>query len=223
MNGSIALSALIGQEVTKYLGYYSLLVNPLNPEIKFVNNKIRMFGVAVLILTLITAAILGIAAGPSNPLTWFLIAVLLLLPFIHTRMTSRQFVEWKKEYSVGIDSIDQQHKKLLGLINQLQTAVNFSTGEQFEREALDQLLDYTKSHFSFEEDLMEQNHYPDFDSHKAEHEKMIARVGEVLAEYELNQDTAMKNAVVFLQDWLINHIKGTDMAYSSFLIGKGVK
>lgn len=182
-----------------------------------------MFGVAVLILTLITAAILGIVAGPTNPLTWILVAILVLLPAIHRKLTSLQFFEWKQEYSVGIDSIDQQHKKLLGLINQLQTAVDFSTGEQFEREALDQLLDYTKTHFSYEEELMEANGYPDFESHKAQHEKMITRVGEVLAEYEKDRDTAMKNAVIYLKDWLINHINGTDKAYSSFLIGKGVK
>ncbi len=182
-----------------------------------------MFGVAVLILTLITATVLGIVAGPTNPLTWILVAILVFLPLIHRKLTSRQFFEWKQEYSVGIDSIDQQHKKLLGLINQLQTAVDFSTGEEFEREALDQLLDYTKTHFSYEEGLMETNGYPDFESHREQHEKMITRVGKVLAEYEKDQDTAMKNAVVFLKDWLITHIKGTDKAYSSFLIAKGVK
>jgi hemerythrin len=182
-----------------------------------------MFGVAILILTLITVVILLIVANPANPLTWILLAVLALLPLIHRKMTSRQYFEWKQEYSVGIDSIDQQHKKLLGLINQLQTAVDFSTGEQFEREALDQLIDYTKTHFTYEEGLMEQNGYPDFESHKAQHVKMISRVGEVLAEYEQDQDTAMKNAVIYLKDWLINHINGTDKAYSSFLIGKGVK
>ena len=187
------------------------------------NNKIRMFGVAIFILTLITAVILFIAAGPSNPITWALVALLVFLPLIHKKMTSHQYFKWKPEYSVGIDSIDQQHKKLLGLINQLQTAVDFSTGEQFEREALDQLLDYTKTHFSYEEGLMEQNGYPDFESHKKQHEKMIAKVGEVLAEYEKDQDTAMKNAVIYLKDWLIKHINGTDKAYSSFLIDKGVK
>jgi hemerythrin len=188
-----------------------------------VNNKIRMFGVAILILTLITAVVLGIAAGPANPVTWILVALLAFLPLIHKKWTSRQYIKWKQEYSVGIDSIDQQHKKLLGLINQLQTAVDFSTGEQFEREALDQLIDYTKTHFIYEEGLMEQNAYPDFESHKIQHEKMISRVGEVLAEYEKDQDTAMKNAVIYLKDWLIKHINGTDKAYSSFLISKGVK
>ena len=187
------------------------------------NKKMCMFGVSLLILTLIVAAILGLLAGPDSPITWLLIAILVVIPFIHRKMASEQFVEWKDDYSVGIDSIDQQHKKLLNLINQLQTAVDYSTGEQFEREALDELVDYTKTHFTYEEGLMRDNDYPDFEPHKAQHEKMFEKVREVLAEYEQDQDTAMANAAEYLKDWLINHINGTDKEYSSYLIGKGVK
>jgi hemerythrin len=182
-----------------------------------------MFGVSLLILSLIVAVILGLLAGPTSPLTWALIAILVVIPFIHRKMASKQFVEWKDEYSVGIDSIDQQHKKLLNLINQLQTAVDYSTGEQFEQEALDALVDYTKTHFSYEEGLMRDNDYPDFEPHKAMHDKMIKKVEEVLADYQQDHDTAMSNAVEFLKGWLINHINGTDKEYSSYLIGKGVK
>lgn len=187
------------------------------------NKKMCMFGVSLLILTLVVAVILGLLAGPTSPLTWTLIAILVIIPFIHRKMASKQFVEWKDGYSVGIDSIDQQHKKLLSLINQLQTAVDYSTGEQFEQEALDELVDYTKTHFTYEEGLMRDNDYPDFEPHKAQHEKMFNKVGEVLAEYEKDHDTAMSNTAEYLKDWLINHINGTDKEYSSYLISKGVK
>ena len=187
------------------------------------NNKVRMFGVTVLVLTLITAAILGLVVSPGNPLTWFLITGLLLLPFFYRKMTLRHYVEWKDEYSVGIESIDTQHKKLLDLINSLQTAVNYKTGQKFEQDALDELVDYTKTHFKYEEGLMEQNGYPDFKAHRAEHELMITRVEEVLNHYQRDRDSAMQNAIDFLRNWLINHINGTDQQYSRFLIKKGVK
>ena len=187
------------------------------------NRHMSMFAVALLILTLITAIILGLMAGPTSPLTWVLVAVLVLIPFVHRRMSSRHFIQWKDEYNVGIDSIDQQHRKLVNLINQLQTAVDYSTGEEFEREALDELVDYTKTHFGYEEGLMEEYGYPDFEPHKAQHRKMIAKVEEVLAEYEQDHDRAMDNAVTFLKNWLINHINGTDKQYSSYLIEKGAK
>lgn len=187
------------------------------------NKKIRMFGISLLILTLIVAVILGLLAAPKSPLTWILVAILIAIPFIHKKMSDRKFVVWKESYSVGIDSIDQQHKKLLTLINQLQTAVDYPTGGHFEREALDELVDYTKTHFSYEEGLLIDNDYPDFNAHKAEHEKMFKKVEEVLAEYELDQDAAMNKAAEFLRDWLITHINGTDKAYSSYLIERGVQ
>ena len=187
------------------------------------NQHMSMFGVSLLILTLITAAILGLMAGPTSPITWGLIALLVVIPLVHRKLSKRRFVEWKDEYSVGIDSIDQQHRRLVNLINQLHTAVTYSTGEEFEREALDELVDYTKTHFSYEEGLMEQNGYPDFEPHKAQHKKMIDQVEIVLREYEENADLAMQDALNFLRDWLINHINGTDKQYSEFLRGKGVR
>jgi len=186
------------------------------------NNKLRMFGLAVLILALITAAILGLVVSPANPLSWLLVASLALIPLIHRRMKAREYLQWKSDYNIGIESIDNQHRKLVNLINNLQTAIDYSTGERFEREALDALVDYTRTHFKYEEDLMEQNGYPEFASHRAEHERMIAKVEQLLESYLDDQDNALQDANAFLKGWLINHINGTDKQYSQFLIGKGV-
>ncbi len=67
------------------------------------NKKICMFGVSLLILTLFVAAMLGLLAGPDSPLTWLLIASLLVIPYVHRKLSARHYVEWKQEYSVGID------------------------------------------------------------------------------------------------------------------------
>jgi len=187
------------------------------------NKKMCMFGVSLLILTLIIGAILGLLVNPASPITWALIAMLLVIPFVHKKWSSDQFLEWKDDYSVGIDSIDQQHKKLINLINQLQTAIDYSTGKEFEQEALDELVDYTKTHFTYEEGLLRDNDYPDYENHKAQHEKMFKKVEEVLSNYQHDQDSAMSDAVEFLKDWLIKHINGTDKEYSSYLIDRGVK
>ena len=85
------------------------------------NKNLGMFGVALLILTLITAIILGFMAGPTSPLTWLLVAILVAIPFVHRKLAGKSFLEWKDEYSVGIESIDQQHRRLVNLINQLHT------------------------------------------------------------------------------------------------------
>ena len=187
------------------------------------NQQFSMFGLALLILILITSIILGLAAGPTSPLTWLLVAFLIAIPYIHKRLSARRYIEWQDSYSVGINSIDQQHKKLVNLINQLQTAVDYSTGEEFEREALDELVKYTKTHFAHEESLMQQYGYPDYEPHTAEHKKMIGIVEDVLTEYDQDKERAILSALNFLRDWLINHINGTDKQYSSFLIEKGAK
>ena len=187
------------------------------------NENARMFGLALLILILIVAIALGLIAGPTSPLTWMLVALLLILPVIHKKITARKFFEWKDEYSVGIESIDQQHRKLINLINLLQTATTYSTGGGYEREALNELVDYTVSHFGYEEELMEKYDYPDFEPHKKQHQKMIDTVNRILDQYEQNPDLAMRDAHQFLKDWLIQHINGTDKQYSDFLISKGVK
>ena len=150
-------------------------------------------------LSLITAVILGLMAGPTSPLTWTLVLILVAIPFLYKKLSAKSYIVWKDEYSVGLDSIDQQHRKLINLINQLTTAVDYSTGEEFEREALADVVEYTKTHFTYEEGLMEDNGYPDFEAHKAQHRAMIAEVEAVLAEYEKDQDMAMRHAVDYLE------------------------
>ncbi|MCP4431187.1 MAG: hemerythrin family protein [Gammaproteobacteria bacterium] len=188
------------------------------------NNNARMFGfgLALLILTLIVAVILGLMAGPTNPITWLLVAVLVLIPFVHRKLSSTRYFKWKEEYSVGIASIDSQHKKLIHLINQLQTAIDYSTGEIFEREALNELVEYTITHFRYEEKLMRENEYPEYEAHQAQHNAMVDKVNLVLEEYAEDADEAMTTAVDYLKTWLIEHINGTDKQYSEFLISKGV-
>ncbi len=187
------------------------------------NKQLSMFGVALLILLVITSVILGLAAGPTNPLTWLLVAFLISIPFVHKKMASRSYIEWEDNYSVGLNSIDLQHKKLISLINQLQTAVDFSTGEEFERDALNAVLDYTKTHFTHEEGLLEQYNYPELEAHKIEHGQMIKHIENTIAEYEKDPDTSINNALDFLKNWLINHINGTDKQYSNYMLEKGAQ
>lgn len=186
------------------------------------NPKIRTFIIAILILTLLLVTVLALVSAPTNPLSWLLLILLILLPAISRKMISARRVAWKPEYSVGIDSIDAQHKTLIELINKLQNTVEFATGRDYELAALDEVVKYTINHFKYEEDLMQDNGYPSFEAHRAEHAKMVARVDSLLEEYNQNQDLAMRKALAFLKDWLINHINGTDKQYSEFLIGKGV-
>lgn len=175
---------------------------------------------ALLVGALITFIVLGI----GHLVPWlFILATIGLVVFVKYR-EKRKFLVWKDEYSVGIEAIDKDHRKLLNLINQFQTAVLYRTGREFEQEAFDALVDYTRTHFRREEDLMEEHGYPDFEAHREQHRKMIAQVEAYMVQYAgEGRQVPLERAVVFLQDWLIKHINGTDQEYSGYLKSKGVR
>lgn len=184
--------------------------------------SLQTFGLSLFIVLAFLVIGIGFLFGIDNPVPWIMIAVLAALPFIHKRIAARRFVAWDDSYSVGIEAIDDDHKKLLNLINNLQSAVYYPTGESFERQALKELVDYTKYHFHREEAMMQENGYPDYAAHKQEHEKMITKVKEFCAAYEKDREGTIDGLTQFLKNWLIDHINGTDQKYAPFLHEKGV-
>jgi len=182
-----------------------------------------MLGMAILIVLLIALIIIGFLSGISNPLPWISLVVLAAVILAHNKIVGSRYLTWKDSYSVGIDSIDNDHKKLIHLINNLQTAIDYKTDRQFESLTMDEVVDYTHYHFDREEGLMEDNSYPDFIPHKAKHEEMIAKVNKYVEAYERDESGAIESLLAYLKSWLIAHINGTDQEYSEFLISKGVK
>lgn len=182
-----------------------------------------MLGMAILVVSLITLIIIGFLSGISNPLPWVSIVLLAGVILAHNKIVNKRYLEWNDRYSVGIQSIDNDHKKLIHLINNLQTAIDYKTDEQFEKQTLDEVIDYTQYHFKREEDLMEENEYPDFIPHKETHARMINQVNAYVEAYEKGDNTALEALLGYLKSWLIKHINGTDQEYSEYLISKGVK
>ncbi|MCK5917686.1 MAG: hemerythrin family protein [Cocleimonas sp.] len=172
----------------------------------------------LLVAIILTFTALGIA----HPAPWLLVAILIGIPFLLKRNEQKQFAVWKDEYSVGVESLDGDHRKLLNLINNLQTAVHYQTGEIFEKEALDEVVAYTKYHFEREEKMLEEADYPDLDAHKELHAKMIAEVDGFVAEYDKRGHEALEEVAQYLKDWLVGHINGTDQEYSPLLKQKGL-
>jgi hemerythrin len=181
------------------------------------------FGMAIVIVLLIVLIFFGFLSGISNPVPWIALAILIVLIITNIRLTSTRYLTWKDSYSVGIESIDNDHKKLIHLINNLQTAIDYKTDRQFEIQTMDEVIDYTHYHFDREEGLMEDNGYPGFVAHKAKHKEMIAKVNEYVLEFETDEEDSIQSLLAYLKSWLIKHINGTDQEYSEFLISKGVK
>ncbi len=185
--------------------------------------SLQTFGLSLFVVLAFLTIGIGFLFGIDNPVPWIMIAILIALPYINKQLLARRFVAWNDNLSTGIESIDDDHKKLLTLINNLQTAVYYPTGEAFERQAINELVEYTKYHFEREEKMMEGAGYDDFDAHKREHEKMVAKVGEFLEAYEEDREATIDDMLQFLKEWLVSHIAGSDQKYAPFLIANGAK
>ncbi|MES9856335.1 MAG: bacteriohemerythrin [Sedimenticola sp.] len=177
---------------------------------------------ALVICMLIVAIGLSFLFGFDNPIPWVLMAVVFLIPIVYKKVLKKDAVAWKASYSVGIASLDNDHKELIELLNHFQTAHDYNTGEEFERAALDRLVAYTKNHFHDEEALMEKYGYPHLDAHKEQHQEMVQSVEKFIRDYEQRGHEALEGVSHYLRGWLIYHINGTDKEYGTFLNEKGV-
>lgn len=121
---------------------------------------------------------------------------------------------WKDEYSVGVQLIDTQHKKLVDLLNSLHEAMAQGKGQNILGDILNQLALYTKTHFSTEEKYMQQFNYSNYTEHKKEHDDLIAQVTEIKTKYDSGQGLLTLKTMSFLKDWLTKHILGSDKAYA---------
>lgn len=133
-------------------------------------------------------------------------------------------IEWTAELSVGIESIDEQHKKLVNMINALNDAMLTNSSNELLGKIFTGLAAYTQKHFSYEENMFAEYGYTDSEEHKRQHNELIAQVVELKEKFIENpQGTMSADLMLFLKRWLTNHIMRTDKEYAEFLISKGVK
>lgn len=119
---------------------------------------------------------------------------------------------WQDDLDTGIEVIDAQHRRIVEMINRLHTSQR-----ELERlataEVIDELVDYTLSHFAFEEELLEEAGYPFTAAHKRVHEVFIRRVNEYRLRFQAGEDVADELRSL-LSRWLFNHIRNDDKAYA---------
>lgn len=85
------------------------------------------------------------------------------------------------------------------------------------------LAEYTTKHFAGEERDVDQTKYPELTQHKTLHKKLLDQVTELIGKFNAGEPLIAQDVINFLNDWLINHIKGVDMRYGPHLNKSGVK
>lgn len=133
-----------------------------------------------------------------------------------------ELFKWSDEYSLGIQSIDSDHKSLFKIINELYDAMRQGKAAGMINEVVMRLHDYTKNHFRREEFYFKTTDYPDQAKHKKEHDTFIERVNFYQNELERGGSVTL-DVVGFLREWLVKHIKGSDNAYQMHLKKYGIK
>lgn len=118
---------------------------------------------------------------------------------------------WSDSLNTGIDVIDRQHMQIVDYINKLHDSR--STNDRSAVSAvIDAMIDYTISHFGFEEALMEDAGYEFLRPHKKVHELFIKKVEELHIRFN-NGEEIVDDLHNLLTRWLFNHIKHDDAAY----------
>ncbi len=126
------------------------------------------------------------------------------------------YLHWSKDLNTGIEVIDKQHRRIVEYINELNTAND--TGDlSAVNHVLGELVDYTLSHFSFEEELQLKANYPFYKAHKRVHEIFTKKVAEFQQRAAKGENVAPE-ILSMLKIWLVNHIKGDDADYVESVI-----
>src|SRR3989339_12015 len=131
------------------------------------------------------------------------------------------FIEWNSTLSVDVNQFDEQHKKLISLINELLSAMSKGEGARMINEVLKGLIEYTITHFSAEEEAMKKYQYPGLGLHHIEHKNLTTKVIELQNKLDKGEAVLSMEVFQFLKDWLVNHIIKTDKSYGVFFKSKG--
>jgi len=130
---------------------------------------------------------------------------------------------WNEKYSVGIKVIDEQHQVWISLINKLHSAMVKGEGSKILADILEEVVNYTKTHLSFEESLFDKYNYPEKAQHKEIHKKFTNQVIDFQKDIKSGTKVMTLDVMNFLRTWLIDHITKTDRKYTDFFNSKGLR
>ncbi len=129
---------------------------------------------------------------------------------------------WKDSYSVGDHTIDNQHRELIRIANELIKIKSHAKKASEFRDILIKLVKYVKVHFAYEEEYMQKHKYPHLEKHKLEHEKIIDKLNDIVKNSKTVHDLDL-NLSTLLNEWIIDHILKKDKAYYKTIHSKNYK
>ncbi len=126
------------------------------------------------------------------------------------------FITWDDCYSVHIPEMDEEHKIIIKIINQLDDVIKDGKDQYVIGDIINQLIEYTITHFSNEEKLMAGFGFPELEKHKRIHSSLCEQARIFLNEYNSGKSISAEKLMKFLWEWLLDHIMGDDKKYGQF-------
>ena len=130
---------------------------------------------------------------------------------------------WDESFSVGVKELDEQHKKIIEIINKLIEIKDATVNSEIISNTLNELTKYSSKHFETEEKLMNEYNYPDYSLHKAQHNQFRKDIANFCIDAMYYKSTVPIELLTFLEEWWKNHTQGSDMKYKVFFSELGLK
>lgn len=128
--------------------------------------------------------------------------------------TVREYISWQDDFSVGVAVIDEQHKRLLLVINEFLYSLEDKDNRLVIGRSLDEMINYTEYHFYTEQLLLEK--HPEFLAHLHQHWLLVKQAKKIQDDFQHHLELRA-DIFDFLLSWLKSHILGTDKVYFSYL------
>ncbi len=128
-------------------------------------------------------------------------------------------IKWNSKMKIGVKSIDKQHRQLIDITNKL---IEDSSNDNVS-ETINEMVEYSNSHFKHEEKLMKEFGYPELEDQQSSHREFIAKTVEFCTESMRNMEIAPSSVIIFLKEWLVDHILREDQKLKVFFADKKVR
>ena len=124
-------------------------------------------------------------------------------------------MKWDNSFAIGIDAIDNQHRKIFELLLAIENSVAKRDPWHILHFFLTELSEYLKFHLSVEEALLEIVRYPDRAGHCDSHARLIDQVARL--EDQLKNKPSGEDLVGFFEDWFVRHVLSNDRDYAAYV------
>ena len=131
-------------------------------------------------------------------------------------------VTWRDEYNINVEQLDSQHQKMLEIVNNLHAAVEARENKSVLRDMLVELAEFTRVHFSTEEDLMKKYSFPDFQDHQIQHRLLLQHLNDLATAVSIGKHPTFYSDYDVSTDWALVHISEYDKSLGLFLNSKGI-